>query len=522
MTLRRRHPGRAATALGAVVVAVVSAAPVVYLFTTGVSFADIRRQFRYPATTAALWQTVELTVLVSVLTVVVGVGCAVLVVRTDLPAPRLWTVLFAAPLAVPGFISAYAAYSAQLVYLPHTELVTSLPGTAVVMALTLSPYVFLPCVVALRHVDPTLLELATNLRRGHLAGWRHATLPALRPALGAGVLIVALHVLAEFGAMKQLGRTTLTTQIMAEMVDYGNYRSARSLALLLGVLSIVVLVVTGMIAARSSVGHAVSGARRPPPRQALGWARWPVSIAALVLPVAALGPTVVMTVRGLTNRHRSVVTDWSKVIEALWATMGYALAAAAVATLVAFPVSWWISRHRSVVSILTERVVWMAHAVPNAILALALVYLATQLVPGFYKTPAMLVAGYVILFLPLAVGYQRVGLESSRLVYADVAGSLGATPARVFTRITLPLALPGFLAGAILVGLDASKELTTTLMLIPFNTNTLSTRLWATTNGEALDFTAAAPYAMVLVVLGSLPVYALVRHALRELDTHGT
>lgn len=89
---------------------------------------------------------------------------------------------------------------------------------------------------------------------------------------------------------------------------------------------------------------------------------------------------------------------------------------------------------------------------------------------------------------------------------------------RSFARVTLPLALPGFMAGAILVGLDAGKELTTTLMLIPFNADTLSTRLWATTNGESLDFTAAAPYAAMLVVLGVVPVVLLVRSTLRHVQ----
>jgi iron(III) transport system permease protein len=211
------------------------------------------------------------------------------------------------------------------------------------------------------------------------------------------------------------------------------------------------------------------------------------------------------------------VVDWGRVGGAAWTTLAYALAAALVASVAAFPVSWWVNRRRARASVLTERAVWVAHAIPNAILALALVYLAIRVLPHWYKTPAVLVVAYVILFLPLAVGYQRVGLEASRRAYDDVAASLGARPARVFGAVTLPLALPGFVAGAILVGLDASKELTTTLMLIPFDTSTLSTRLWATTNGEALDFTAAAPYAAVLVLLGVLPVWLLVRHALRHL-----
>jgi iron(III) transport system permease protein len=244
-----------------------------------------------------------------------------------------------------------------------------------------------------------------------------------------------------------------------------------------------------------------------------------VSLGTLVVPLAAIGPTLLMTGRGLTNDKRSVVIDWSQVGHAFWNTAGYGLAAAVVATVLAFPVAWWVNRSPSMKSMLAERLVWVAHAIPAAILALALVYLATRLAPSFYKTAAVLVAAYVILFLPLAVAYQRVGLDASRKVYDDVAASLGSHSLRTLSRISLPLAFPGFAAGAILVALDASKELTTTLMLLPFDTQTLSTRLWATTNGEALDFTAAAPYALMLVLLGVLPVYFLVRHALRDVTS---
>jgi iron(III) transport system permease protein len=419
------------------------------------------------------------------------------------------------PLAIPGFVSSYAAFSAELVFAPKLGVVTSFIGAAVVLSLTLYPYVFLPCVVALRTVDPALEEMVASLRPHRRSRLRHVIVPALRPGVAAGVLIVALHVLAEYGAMVQLGRSTLTTKIMAEMLDYGDYHSARSLSLLLTGLSIIVLIVTWRLGPRGTTSDVARGTARPPARIRLGGWHLPMLAVSLLIPLAAIGPTVLMTVRGLTNPNRSVATDWSRVFGALGSTAGYALAAALVGTALALPVSWWISRRPSPLSILTERTVWVAHSIPSAILALALVYLATRLVPSLYKTPSMLVAAYVILFLPLAVGYQRVGLEASRQVYDDVAASLGSRPTRTFARITLPLALPGFIAAAILVGLDASKELTTTLMLIPFDANTLSTRLWATTNGESLDFTAASPYAAMLVVLGCVPVYLLVRHALR-------
>jgi iron(III) transport system permease protein len=508
--------GSAGTALGAVAVAALSLTPVIYLFASGISLSDIRSEFRYPSTVSALVQTVGLTASVSVLTIAIGVGCALLVARTTVVLPRLLTVLFALPLAVPGFVSSYAAYSAQLLYAPRLDLVTSFPGASLVLALTLYPYVFLPCVVALRTIDPALEEVAASLRPQRLTRLRHVVLPALRPAIAAGVLIVALHVIAEYGAMVQLGQTTLTTKVMAEMLNYGDYQTARSLSLLLAGVSMVVLAITWIVATTGTAKQVAHGSNRPAPFTSLGRWRLPIAVASLAVPIAALGPTVFMTTRGLTDPNRSVVVDWSTVGSALWSTTGYAVAAALIATLLAFPVSWWVTRRPTRRSLITERLVWLAHAIPSAILALALVYLATHLVPSFYKTPSVLVIAYVILFLPLAVAYQRVGLGTSRQVYDDVAASLGIGPLRRFARISLPLALPGFAAGAILVALDASKELTTTLMLLPFNAHTLSSRLWATTNGESLDFTAAAPYALMLVLLGVVPVFFLVRHALRH------
>ena len=230
MTLRGHRLGSTATALGAVAVAALSLTPVIYLFASGISLSDIRSEFHYPSTVSALLQTVGLTASVSVLTVAIGVGCALLVARTTVVLPRLLTVLFALPLAVPGFVSSYAAYSAQLLYVPRLDLVTSFTGASLVLALTLYPYVFLPCVVALRTIDPALEEVAASLRPQRLTRLRHVVLPALRPAIAAGVLIVALHVIAEYGAMVQLGQTTLTTKVMAEMLNYGDYQTARSLS----------------------------------------------------------------------------------------------------------------------------------------------------------------------------------------------------------------------------------------------------------------------------------------------------
>lgn len=514
--IRRFTIGPTAVALCAAAVAALSLLPFVYLVAAGFSFGDIRELFGYPTTVPIIVRTIALTVVVAALSIIFGVLAASLVVRTNLPFPALFTVLFAMPLAIPGFVSSYAVYSASLTYLPESRFVTTFAGAALILALSLYPYVFLPCVIALRNADPGQEEVARALGYRGLHAFLRVTISQLRPALAAGVLIVSLHVLAEYGAMVQLGQKTLTTTIMVEIRDYGDYRSARSLAMLLTVISLGALLTNRWFAGRT---HRASGAStvRPPNRWKMGPWRPAVVLGALVIPLAAVAPTLLMTTRGLINAGRGPGVAWPTLASAVTNTLTYAVAAAAVATIAALPVSWWVSRRPSLAAQVTERSVWLAHAIPNAILGLALVFLATRLLPDLYKTPALLVIAYVILFLPLAVSNQRVGLQAALVSYDEVAASLGSRPWRTFTRISLPLALPGMLTGALLVALDSSKELTSTLMLLPFGSQTLATGLWSTTNGESLDFVAASPYALLMVLLGSIPVFLIVRRTIRDI-----
>lgn len=509
----RRPP--TAIAILAVAVGVLSLLPFVYLFAAGVSLESIGTLFSYPNTVPDLIRTIVLTLAITAVCVVLGVYGAVVVVRTDVPWRRLLTVVLAMPLAVPLFVSSYAAYSANLLVAPRMEIVPSFAGATAVMSLVLYPYVFLACVVALRNVDPAQEEVARSLRDRPWTAFRRVVLPQLRPAIAAGSLIVALHVLGEYGAMVQTKQRTLTTRIMSDVLTFGNYESARSLSLLLAVIAIA-FVAGGRFLSGPSVPLTVgSQAARVTRRVRLGPYRPLVVVLTLAIPVAALGPTLYMTVRGLLAPHRALVVSWGQVLSATGVTFGYAAWAALAGSLCALPVAWWLSRHPSGWSRLTERSVWLAHALPGAILALALVHLATRMLPGLYKTAPLLVIAYVILFLPLAVANQEVGLQAAMPRYDEAAASLGSSPLGRLRRVTLPIALPGIATGALLLGLDASKELTTTLMLLPFNTQTLATGLWSTTEGETLDFTAAAPYALMLLLVGSVPVYLIVRRTLR-------
>jgi iron(III) transport system permease protein len=511
------------------VVAVASLAPAAYLvLREGFSIGLLWRALDSPSTPELLWHTAALVLTVGAASMLLGVGLAVLVVRTSLPAPRLWIVLFTMPLAVPGFVSAYTWVAASFRYAPSSTAIFGLGGSTLVMSLGLFPYVFLPTVAALRGVDAAQEEVSRGLGRSELRTFLTVTLPQLRVAISAGSLIVVLHVVSEFGALQLLNYSTLTTAIMQRMQVLGSPESARALAVVLVGGAALLLLVEKIARGRQAPARVGRGVLRAPVRWGLGRARWLWALACAAVSLLALGVPLYIAIVGLADGlsgagaagadaalDGQVGIDWAALGSAALSTLELALAAGVVATVVGLPISWLYARHPGRFATIAERSVWLAHALPGVIVALALVYLGVRWFRPVYQTPLMLVAAYVVLFLPLAVASQHVGLRAAGRRLDEAAHSLGYGRLRVLVRVTLPLALPGVAAGALFVLLDSAKELTTTLLLIPTGMTTLSTALWSTTNGEVLDFTAAAPYGIALILIGVLPAYLLARRTVR-------
>ncbi|HEY9473501.1 MAG TPA: iron ABC transporter permease [Mycobacteriales bacterium] len=503
-------------------VAVVSLSPVGYLvLREGFSFSLLVHELSSPATLPLLKNTLVLLVTVCVFCLVLGVGLAVLVVRTDLPRRRMWIVLFTMPLAVPGFVSSYTWVAASFRFFPDSTALSSVGGATLVLGLGLFPYVFLPTVAALREVDAAQEEVARSLGRSSMRAFLTVTVPQLRVAVSAGTLIIALHVLAEFGGLQLLSYQTLTTAIVQRIKVLGAPESARALSIVLVAASILLLFTERLMRGRRGRTRIGRGVTRVPVAWRLGRARTAWIAVATTVSVLALGVPAYVSATGIVSAivrpELSDGIDWSTLTQAAATSTKLAVAAGIAATLVALPVSWLTSRHPGAFSTLTERAVWIAHSLPGVVLALALVYLAVHWFHPLYQTSTMLVVAYVIMFLPLAVAAQHVGLRAATREYDDMAHSLGHGPLRTFGRVTLPLAFPGIAAGALFVLLDVEKELTTTLLMEPTGTVTLTTALWATTNGEALDYTAAAPYGVALILIGILPAYLLARRTLRVL-----
>ena len=449
-----------------------------------------------------LWNTVRLTVACVLLSVLVGVGAAWLVERTALPGRRAWTVLLVAPLAVPSFVNAFGWVSVTSGFDGYAAALT-------ITTLSYYPLVYLPVTAVLRGLDPGLEETAYALGLGRWAAFGRVVLPQLRPALLGGGLLVALHLLAEFGALQLLRYPTFTTAIYDQFESSFTSSAATMLAGVLVLLCLALLVGELALRGRSRYARLGGGAARAAVPVPLGAWRVPALAGLTALVGLALGVPLASIARWLTD----ATVDGDRLAQAAGASLSLGAIAAGVTVVLAVPVAWLAVRHRGRLSSLLERSTYVASALPGIVVALALVTIAIRGVRPLYQSVPLLVAGYAILFLPRAVVTVRAALAQAPPVLDQVARSLGEGTVGTLRRVTLPLVAPGLGAGAALVFLAVVTELTATLLLSPLGTRTLATEFWQQSN--SLAYGAAAPYAALMVLLSAPATYLLTREATR-------
>ena len=461
---------------------------------------------RVPALAA---RSLALAAVVTAGCVVLGVGSAFLVTRTDLPGRRVFGVLAALPLAVPSYVAAYAWVAA-------VHLVDPLFGfegfwaAALVLTLCSYPYVYLPAAAVLVGADPAAEEVSRSLGRGSWRTFTGVTLRQLRPAVAAGGLLVALYVLSDFGAVAIL-RTDTFTRAVFSYFNFGLSRPALVLATVLVALTLLLL--AGETATRrrgARYARVGGGTGRPASRLRLGAARGPALAALAAVSALALGVPAVSLIRWF-GEGVSRPGSLSEVSSATANSVGISLAGAALTLLLALPIGLLVARVPGPVSTVLDRLSYLPHALPGVVIGLSLVFFGINAVPRLYQTGWLLALAYAVLFLPLAVGAVAAAAAQAPPELEQVARSLGRRPIAVFRTVTLPLISPGIGAAAALVFLTCMKELPATLLLRPTGMETLATRLWRHTT--VVEYAAAAPYAALLVAIAAVPTWLLVSRA---------
>ena len=483
-------------------------------------------------------------------TIVIGTSTAWLVTMYRFPGRRILSWALLLPLAVPGYILAFVITD-QLEYAGNVQSalralfgwtsardywfpeIRSLGGATVVLSLVLYPYVYLLARAAFIEQSFGLFETSRTLGRGPVASFFTVALPLARPAIAVGVALALMETLNEFGTIDFFAVPTLTAGIFDVWLNMDSATGAAQLASILVAFTLV-LVVIERISRRSRRYHDTTTRVQALPEYPLStvrgtgafiWCTAPVALG-FVLPACVLGAYAVeFYAETLEARYLDYV--WNSMMLAVWAAVIVVLAGIALAYGVR------LSQGRAMRGLAEFATV--GYAVPGAVLAVGIMVPLGHfdnaidsmsrslfglplglLISG---TATALVIGYVVRFL--ALGYRTVDSGLSRVTPSieGAARTLGANSTRALVRVHMPLIRPSVITAALLVFVDTMKELPLTLILRPFNFDTLATFVYQYASDELLEECALG--ALTIVVAGVLPVMLMSRTIARSRPGHG-
>lgn len=511
-------------------VALFVAIPVIYIFlrAAGADLDDWQRLLQ-----ARIWKllgnTLLLVAAVTGGTLVLGVSMAWLTERTDLPGRKILRWMFAMPLAIPPYIGGIvhlALLRPRGGMLPQMlenffgqPVSTPSPlgffGAAFILTLFTFPYVFLLSGAAFRSQHASLEEAARMLGYKSWQAVLFVTLPALRPGLLAGALLVALDIFAEYGTVALLRYETFSSAIFIQLS--GRYdRSAASV--LSGVLVTFAMIIlwTELRMQGQARFTQMDSSWRPAPATTLGRWRYLMLILALGVVFTSLlvpvGVLLAWSVRAFLDPQtlQEVFRTGSGGFGSFaWNSLWTSTLAALVAVTLSLPVAMFSVRHPGRFSRFIARFCQVGYAIPGVVIALSLVLLVNRAVPILYATPFVVVIAYVLRHMPQAVRASEAALNQLSPALEEAARISGRTAFQAFYQVTLPLILPGLLAGGALVFLTSLKELPATLLLRPAGFDTLAVRVWVwAADGFYLQ---SAPAALFLVLASALPLSFLLR-----------
>jgi iron(III) transport system permease protein len=477
---------------------------------------------------SALRDTLLLIAGVGLVAGATGLGAAWVTSQFAFPGRGALSWMLALPLAAPGYLVAYVyadLFSAQgpLPAMFHGVPMRSLPGAIVVLGVTLYPYVYLAARAMFASQSACAIEAARTLGATPWRLFREVGMPLARPAVAAGLALVILETLNDIGASEYLGVRTLTVSIYATWLNRGSLPGAAQIAV--AMLAFVAFALWLEAWSRREQRYHLSVRRtRVIARQPLaGWrALAAAGLCALPVLLGAIVPLGVMLVEALRQGGRPLHSP------ALFAALSVTLLLAGLAALLVVALGALMAlaaRARRPGASLAARIGGLGYALPGAVLALGLLTpLATldnalsqaiRALTGeraglfLIGSGAAIIIAYVIRFLAIGISGAQSGLERVPERVDEAARTLGSGRGEIMRRLHLPLLRASFAASALLVFVDAMKELPATLLLRPLNLDTLATLVYAQASRGSWEDGAAA--ALLIVVAGLYPVARLAR-----------
>ena len=466
-----------------------------------------------------------------------GTGAAWIVAMYRFPGHCVleWALLL--PLAMPTYVIAYAytdflqyagplqgwlrewlGWSREDYWFPE---VRSLGGAILIFGLVFYPYVYVLARAAFLERSATLMDAARCLGASQTRAFFRIALPLARPALAGGVALVVMESLAEFGAVSYFGVPTFTTGIYRAWYAFGDPVAASQLAAsLLGVVAL------ALILEKASRGRARfdDGGGRPPLRPHLRGGRAWLAWAACMLPLGAgfLLPAALLLRMALSEGDREFGV---KYLSLAGNSLFLATLASGLALVVALLLAYAGRAHPGRPMAAVKRLASLGDAVPGTVIAVgALIPLTAldhalidwaethlQLALGLVITGSAiaLIFAYLARFLAVALNAVEASLARIRPSLDEAAKSLGASRLGLLARVHVPLLSGGIVSGLLLVFVDVMKELPATIVLRPFNFETLATQVYILAADERLA--EAATPSLIIVAVGLIPVMLLSR-----------
>lgn len=488
--------------------------------------------------------TIWLVLGVSYGTLSIGIVCAWLVSVCEFPGRRWFQWMLLLPMAMPAYIIAYT-YTGMLDFAGPVQTslrewfgwgygdywfpeIRSLWGAMVMLSLVLYPYVYLLARAAFMQQSVAALEASRILGAGPWQSFFKVALPMARPAIIAGLTLALMETLADYGTVQYFGVDTFTTGIFRTWYGLGDSAAAAQLSAMLLVM-VFALVAIERYSRRRVRYHHHSLQRARQPRYQLSRRQASLAVLACLLPLlfGFLLPFVQLLVWALETAAEMVDAAY---LQLVFNSLILASMAALLALILALFMAYG-QRLRPVLGVqIAVRVASMGYAIPGTVIAVGVMIPLAMLDQTldswlrnnwgissgllFSGTLVALMFAYIVRFLAVSIGTVEAALTKIRPSMDDAARSLGYSPGQVLRRVHMPIMRVSLLTAVLMVFVDVLKELPATLILRPFDFNTLAVRAYELASDERLADASTAAVAIVLA--GIVPVLLLSRSISRS------
>ncbi|MGB0683133.1 MAG: ABC transporter permease [Magnetovibrionaceae bacterium] len=482
--------------------------------------------------------TLGLMIGVGLGTLVIGVSTAWLVTLCRFPGRRIFEWLLLLPIAVPAYIVAFI-YTDLLEYAGPVQgmlrdifgwtspraywfpEVRSLGGAIMMMTLTLYPYVYLLSRAAFTEQCVCVIEVSRTLGKGPWASFFAVALPLARPAIVIGVALVLMEALNDFGTVDYFAVKTFSAGIYDVWLNMNSVAGAAQLSLVLLAFVLVLIAAERWARGAKSFRHATNRYRALPNYKLSGWRALAAFLAcALPITLGFIVPGSVLV--GYALEHYEVTLE-ANYFRHLLNSMTLSVTAAVVALMIGLFLAYSVRISNSPALRSASRFASIGYAMPGAVLAVGILVpfgAFDNAVDGYMRetfgistglllsgTIAAMTFGYVARFLALSFGSAEASLTKVTPSIEGASRTLGQGPFGTLKRIHFPLIRGSVLAAALLVFVDSMKELPMTVVLRPFNFDTLATFTYQYASDELFEESALA--ALTIVGAGIIPVILL-------------